>query len=360
MKCPLYSRACSKYNTVRHCPGCPLWQKAKEARQARMAQSLQQANQRNQEQLPPAQAQAQETRSQAQSQTRTQSQAQSQTLAAGTRPQSQSNHTGERAGTTQQQSGGWRLHAEPVNKIYLYDGSLAGFYTCVYESVYMRESPAEIRSQPDAQPTLLTVKEIVSDQDKARKVRASIQADISKDALDLTETVYYSCLEQKELRMLRFLLFAYREGAKTLRMLGHPDVAPLLDAEKHLYKEAHLLKGFVRFSDYDGVLAANITPKNFILPFLANHFCMRYAQERFIIYDKTHKAGLIYQNKTRSIIHLETMPFPQADEDEERYRMLWKNFYHTIAIEARTNPKLRMTNMPKRYWENMTEMKDLL
>ena len=210
------------------------------------------------------------------------------------------------------------------------------------------------------QPMLIQMKEILSDPDKSRRVRDSIPVRISEEALDLIETVYLSCLDQKELRMLKFLLLAYKEGAKVLRMLGHPDVASLLDAEKHLMKEAHLLKGFVRFSDYEGVLAANISPKNFVLPFLANHFCERFAEEEFILYDKVHKAALLYQNRRRSIVRLEEMPFPQAGEAEERYRALWKQFYQSITIEARINPRCRMTHMPKRYWENMTEMAEFL
>ena len=43
---------------------------------------------------------------------------------------------------------------------------------------------------------------------------------------------------------------------------------------------------------------------------------------------------------------------------EAQYRRLWKRFYDTIEIEARRNPKLRMSKMPKRYWDTMTEFQD--
>lgn len=250
--------------------------------------------------------------------------------------------------------------ALPSDIVYHYDGGLAGFFCCVYESVYFRELPTAILPDKEAQPTLFQVKSIITDQDKAARVRSSIPAKISKDALALVENVFLSCLQQKELLILRFLLLAYREGGKVLRMLGHPDVAPLLKAEKHLMGEAHLLKGFVRFSDYEGVLAASITPKNFVLPYIAGHFCARFSQEDFLIYDKTHKAALICQKGRRRIVPLDALPFPEADETETRYRELWKKFYHTVAIEARYNPRCRMTHMPKRYWENMTEMQELL
>jgi probable DNA metabolism protein len=248
----------------------------------------------------------------------------------------------------------------PSDVVYHYDGGLAGFFCCVYESVYFRELPAAILPEKEAQPTLFQIKTIITDRDKAARVRQSIPAKISRDALSLTENVFLSCLPQKELLLLRFLLLAYRQGAKTLQMMGHPDVAPLLKAEKHLLGEAHLLRGFVRFSDYEGILAASITPKNFILPYIAGHFCARFCQESFLIYDKTHKAALIYQEGRRRIVPLEHLPFPQAGEEEIRYRDLWKRFYHTVAIEARYNPKCRMTHLPKRYWENMTEMQELL
>jgi len=114
--------------------------------------------------------------------------------------------------------------------VYHYDGSLPGFYCCVYESFYLRELPAAILPESEAQPTLLPAKTIVTDNAKALRVRASIQDRISIAALELIETVFLSCLEQKELLTLRFMILAYREGGKALSMLGHPDVSPLLKA----------------------------------------------------------------------------------------------------------------------------------
>ena len=84
------------------------------------------------------------------------------------------------------------------------------------------------------------------------------------------------------------------------------------------------------------------------------------AQEAILIYDKTHQAALVYQNRQAKIVPLEGIAFPEADEMEEGYRALWKRFYKTISIEARENPRCRMTHMPKRYWENMTEMVEFL
>ena len=250
--------------------------------------------------------------------------------------------------------------AHPADLIFLYDGSLQGFYCCVHHCVYSRQLPAEIWPEAQAQPSLFQQQTIETDAEKARRVRCSIPEKISPRALELVEHVFLSCCAQKELVLLRFLLLGYQRGSSVPWMFGHEVVKPVLDAEKHMMGEAHLLKGFVRFSDYDGVLAATITPKNFVLPFLVEHFTQRYAEERFMIFDKTNKAALFYEERQARIVPLEGMEFPQADETEEKYRALWKQFYNTIAIEERLNPKCRRTHMPMRYWENMLEVQDLL
>ena len=247
--------------------------------------------------------------------------------------------------------------APPTDCVYIYDGSLAGFYCCVFESVYANELPLAIETA-DGIPRLFSSKQITSDPAKAARVKQSLASKITVRAEELIETVFLSCLPEKELALLRFLLFGYEQGRKAINMLGHPLVAPLLAAEKHLLKEAHLWKGFVRFADYNGRLVAKINPKNFVLPFMAAHFCQRYPEEDFLIFDTTHQAALIYENRQRQLIRLENLQLPQIEETEQQYQELWKRFYDTIAIEARTNPRCRMTNMPKRYWKYMPEMQD--
>ena len=240
--------------------------------------------------------------------------------------------------------------------VYLYDGSLAGLYCCVYESVYEKQMPVDIVAQSAAQPTLFAQIGIRTDGERAARVRESIAKKISLRAQELVETVFLSCLPQKELHILRFLLFGYKTGKQSAYMLGHPLVDTLFKAERHLQGEVHLLLGFVRFSDHNGALYATITPKNFVLPFMRSHFASRYGGENFMIYDKTHGAALLHENRRSRIIALEDVEFAAADETEEMFRALWKRFYDTIAIETRYNPKCRMTHMPKRYWENMIEM----
>lgn len=255
---------------------------------------------------------------------------------------------------------GFKPLAAPADVIYTYDGSFQGFLCCVFESVYSGELPLDILPEWDAPLSLMQTKHIESDTQKAERVLASIPQKISKRALVLVQTVFLSCLEQKELKLLNFLLLAYREGSRLLYKLGDPVVAPLLAAERHLGGEAHLLRGFIRFSDVGGALLAVITPNNYVLPFIAKHFILRYDNEDFMIFDKTHHAALVYQNGKSQILQVDNLEIPDVSEKEKTYESLWKRFYNTIAIEGRENPRCRMTHMPKRYWENILEVRELL
>ncbi len=248
----------------------------------------------------------------------------------------------------------------PSDLVFCYDGGLFGFYCCVHACFALRRLPLAIQPDGAAQTLLFPERRVETDADAAQRVRASIREKISPRALELVESVFLSCLFQKEMALLRFLLLGYQDGLSVMQKLPHPDVAALLEAERGLLREAHLLTGFVRFSDFGGKLAATIRPKNFVLPFLAGHFSDRFSQETFIIYDRTHGAALLHENGRVSLVQMEGFSLPEADETEERYRALWRRFHRTLSIEARKNPVCQRTHMPKRFWSEMTEMRDLL
>jgi len=250
--------------------------------------------------------------------------------------------------------------ARPANVIFTYDGSFPGFLCCVFESVYTHQIPLEIMVEDQPPISLMEVRRISTDQDRAERVRVSISKKISPRTLELVTTVFFTCLEEKERKLLCFLLRAYREGGGLVWRMGDPEVSALLAAEKHLLGEAHLLKGFLRFTDAGNMLVSTITPKNFVLPFLARHFTLRYDKEQFLIFDQTHKAALLYQHGQAEFLQVDNIPEPTISPQEESYQALWKRFYNTIAIEGRENHRCRMTHMPKRYWKNMLEVRDLL
>ncbi len=237
---------------------------------------------------------------------------------------------------------------------YYYDGSFDGLMCCVFESYEQREIPIDILVDTAA-PQLFSGRPIPTDPHRSARVLASIPGKIGPAALDFVKHAFLTCLPRKELYILLFLRLGYRHGPRVMDMLTDDVVNTLFKAVNHLNRESHLLKGFLRFSVCNGALVGEIEPKNFVLPLLTRHFCERYPEERFLIVDKTHGMGLLYQPYQARVIPVADLELPAMDEDEQTFRELWRLFYDTIAIRERYNPRCRMSHMPKRYWKNMTE-----
>ena len=240
--------------------------------------------------------------------------------------------------------------------IYSFDGSFDGLLCCVYESFEQKEVPMDVLPQTEPLPLLLPIRAIATDDEKARRVLASIPQKMGRQVLEFVRHAFLTCHPQKDILILRFLRLGYKYGASVLNRLTDETVHALTSAVRHLHNEAHLFKGFVRFSESGGALTARIEPKNIVLPLIAPHFCERFGSERFLIHDKTHDMALIYQNKEWTITGVEDLCLPAPDDEECKFRALWKLFYDTIEIEGRRNPRCRMGHMPIRYWRYMTEV----
>lgn len=246
---------------------------------------------------------------------------------------------------------------ERTNIVYQYDGSYDGFLCCVFESFYAKENPADIISEDEQQETLFPVKYIELNFEKAERVKKSIPLKMSKQAEYHVQRAFLSCMPHKESRILDYLRLGYRVGAKVTQLSTQDEVVILEKAVQYVNNEAHLSLEFLRFSEFGEFLAAEITPKNNILPLIIGHFSDRFPDENFVIYDKNHHMAFLHKENGKKEFIQGEIHFPNPDEEEENYRRLWKHFYQTIAIEGRRNERLRMNHMPKRYWPNMTEFK---
>lgn len=238
--------------------------------------------------------------------------------------------------------------------IYYYDGSFDGFLCCIFESYVKHEVLTAICCDEDLEPTLYDTRFITTDSDHADRVYRKVRS-LSPDAARLLREGFLTCLPERELYLYQLVAKLIKDGPGFLHNLSDETLYPVLKAVRAMHAESHLLRGFVRFSDLSGVLGSEIEPKNRVLPILRSHFCARYQNETFFIYDRTHREALFYASGKAVISPLEHFQMAQPDGAEASYRLLWKRFYDTIAIRERENPKCRMTQMPKRYWNTMTE-----
>ncbi|MCD7945792.1 MAG: TIGR03915 family putative DNA repair protein [Clostridiales bacterium] len=243
---------------------------------------------------------------------------------------------------------------------YSYDGSFAGFLTCADESFRHHEEPVAFCAPEEERISLYPEHPVDTDQRRASAFYRQLNEDISPDVQRLVAHGFLTCIPERECVLWQFIRMARTLGQEVTGHLADRRVAALYAAVRHLYNEAHLLKGFTRFSDCRGLLWAEISPKNRVLPLLRPHFCARFNTETFIIFDDVHHEALLYARGQWAIRPIDHIDFPPNDSREEDCQRLWKKFYDTIAIEGRYNPRLRMSNVPKRYWEHMTELKDEL
>lgn len=245
--------------------------------------------------------------------------------------------------------------------IYRYDGSYQGFLCCVFECFRAREMPAGIRSADEDQQSLFGVREVPTRLELALRVERSIPRRISPQALRLVREGFLTCLPDRELALLRFLLLGYKEGPRVMGLAAHPVVHPLQKAVLTLRNEAHATLEFLRFCDCGEFLAARIAPQNRVLPLVAPHFCDRLPSENFMIYDGSHGMGFLHRaDSPGEYFQADRVELPSPGEGELRWQNLWRVFYRTIAVEGRVNPKLRQSLCPKRYWPLMTELHDAL
>lgn len=240
-----------------------------------------------------------------------------------------------------------------MDVVYQYDGTFDGFLCCVFDSYVYKESPVGF-SADEGFLSLYDVRSVVTDRAHSSRVYQGI-AKRSIRAASVLRRAFLTCMEDKELHLYAFIRKIFQEGCGFLKDLSDPVCYPLHKAIRHMNGELEKLRGFVRFSGYNGVLGAVIVPKNRVLPLLRRHFCERYAGERFFIFDRNHHEVLLYANGVSRIVPLEHLELAAPDETEVHYRQLWKTFFETVAIRQRTNRRCQDTFLPKRYRGVMTE-----
>ncbi len=239
---------------------------------------------------------------------------------------------------------------------YVYDGTFSGFLCCVYESYVNREDPLFFRTPEEGELTLLPERQVFTDPAHWTRVYDSLDRRISPTARRLVEDGFLTCMEERERALLELIRLGYEAGPSVTRRLQDERVYRVFRAVRALRNEAEQYRGFVRFSEFDGMLAGEIEPKNRVLPLIAPFFHARLAEETFLLFDRTHGEALLHSRGRWQILSGVTFEMARPDEAERQYRQLWTRFYDTVAIAERENPLCRRTHMPKRYWSRLTEL----
>ncbi len=256
--------------------------------------------------------------------------------------------------------------------IFLCENSLEGIFTGIYDACASRLGHKNIRlqtGQAENYELFCEYRTVTPSFEKTQKVMETI---ISRLGRNFYENIYQAAMSgeahsrqkiDKADAIYRTVLlgFSCNDGDRVLLALGEPCVYRIFELCRSTNREACHHLEFLRFAELEnGVLFSTIEPKDYVLPYVAEHFTDRLPMENFIIYDKTHGLAAIHKAAKNFILSdtadLDLDKITRYSDNESEYRALWLTFFDHIAIKARTNPSLQMQLMPKRYWANTPEM----
>ncbi len=237
---------------------------------------------------------------------------------------------------------------------YYYDGNFEGFLTCVFYAYARKEDPAFILPFNKKQALLIPSLSIATESDKARRVENGIKRH-SEEGYQMLRDGFLCAISQKESLLLAFSRLILKYGNAIIQYYPDPTISALRKAIASMQQEGHLLEGFLRFSEHQGVLTSIISPKNQVLPILATHFSKRFPNESFMIYDKNHKVGFLHTITQHTFLEIEQLTLPPTEPEEAAYQAMWKSYFAHISIRERENPACQRTHLSMRYRPWMTE-----
>ena len=103
------------------------------------------------------------------------------------------------------------------------------------------------------------------------------------------------------------------------------------------------------------VFVAECEPATFCLPLIAEHFVERLPNQLFVIFDRKRKIYVVHLPGGQWTMQTYNPRLDESSCYETAFESLWQKYYKTMAIPERINPKLQMSNMPKRYWKYLVE-----
>lgn len=245
--------------------------------------------------------------------------------------------------------------------IYLFNGSLEGLLTAVFE--WFERKPGEItlilegNHQPDAFKTTLT---IYNNREKADRVWNGLLKRLDKNWIRRIYCAYLSEIPAAFNHIFHFTCYIFQSKAGAEKNYGNPHVIAISKYAKSVEREKHRMEAFIRFEEAkDGTFYCGIDPDFNVLPLILKHFKDRYADQQWIIYDLNRNYGLFYNLKIVEHIFMNVSNKRNSsipiDPKEKLYATLWKDYFKSTNIEARKNTKLHVQHVPKRYWRYLTE-----
>jgi len=251
-------------------------------------------------------------------------------------------------------------HWTVVEDIYLYDGTLEGLLSIAYKCLSEKKIPQKIEEEKYHIENLLDSTIIIlTNYEHSQYIVNRIRERISDFTYYHVYTAFLSGNINKALPILHYIIYAFKYGNKVNYMKSVDCVIEVQRLSSNVKFEAHRFLGFLRFQQLsNNFLYAQYESDNCILEFLAEHFSERLKQEIWMIHDKGRALIALYNQHEYRIVDASTMNYSLIEKKEEdRYLLLWKDYFQNIAIKERENKRGQRSFMPKKYWKYIYETK---
>jgi probable DNA metabolism protein len=251
---------------------------------------------------------------------------------------------------------------------WLYDGSFDGFLSAIFDLYWQKRSDVMIRKEeshvaglfenPIFLPTVLT---------NADRVWTGLGKKLSEEGLHQLFSCFLAELPNGEDKLVGFIQYVFASEQNVEKDFGNPFVLHVAQLARKMHREKHRMEAFVRFQlTRDEIYYSLVDPDFNVLPLIAKHFKDRYADQKWLIYDKRRNFGIFYNlDRVETVrlqfnTELDTKHSGGRDiwaPEEEMYQILWQAYYKGTNIPGRKNLRLQLQHMPRRYWKYLTEMK---
>ena len=260
--------------------------------------------------------------------------------------------------------------------VYVFDGTMDGLLTAVFDAYALKEQPEELLKSGDALPLFCErTYQVMTDEEKAQRVWAGLEKRLEREALKLISVSWLSELQELSSPLFHYIYKVFKQGDIS-RNFADPDVLEVRNTCRRVLHEQLRMKQFIRFQKAkDGTYLAVVSPDHNVLPLITDHFADRFNDQPWLIYDAKRHYGYYYgaspdpSNRWGDVVRVTfedeaAVPFDLTNgkldndvlsENDKLFQDLWRTYFKAICIKERLNPRKQLSDMPRRYWKYMTE-----
>ena len=247
-----------------------------------------------------------------------------------------------------------------MNKTYIYDDNFYSLLSLIWYLINLNIIPNKIEARKDYVPNLLDEPEYIELGNITEKVN-NLKRKLTPQIITTIYYTYLSGSKEKEMVIYDFIKQALIYQNKVFYYRNINSVLKVEKLAKMVSREAHRMKGFLRFKEMNNnFYYAEINPTNNVIFIVAKHFKRRMVNDLWIIKDVNRNIYALYDlNKISFLTEEDIIKLNlNLSTNENTIQDLWKTFFNTIAIKERKNLKLQQNFMPKKYWNNILEMEN--